>query len=357
MKRTHSLRPKRLFSLTMACLLALSLLCCGCGASSLDYKNSSTESATQRPMADAKTEEVGEVEVEDVFSSSMDTAEAVDSSEAAADPLADKNIKLIWTAELYVETLDYDALIEKMNLSIQGLGGYIESSYVEGGLRLASDRYTNRYGSYSVRIPSANLDAFLEQMGSIGNVTSKSKSSENITLEYADQEARKATLELEEQKLMELLEQATELEDIITLEARLSDVHYLLDGYSSTLRKYDDLVDYSTVTVHVNEVQKMTQTQAKTLGERIQSGFSDSLYELKVFGEDLLVFLLARSPILLLWAIVILAVVFLIRKLLKRRAGQPKKERRLPEPPTYSQPKTASAAEETKDASAPSDEK
>ncbi|MBQ8599510.1 MAG: DUF4349 domain-containing protein, partial [Oscillospiraceae bacterium] len=270
----------KLVKTSMALALALSLLLTGCGASSFDSsanlksESAVTESTTAQsaPMAGGfgYYDEVVEEETAETVDSGAVTAE-----DALSDPLAGKNIKLIWTANLDMETLDFDTMIEAMNQSIRDFGGYVESSYVEGGQRLSGYR-NNRYGSYTVRIPATQLDAFLNQMGTIGNVTSRSKSSENITLEYADNEARKATLELEEQKLMELLEQATELEDIITLESRLSDVHYQLDGYSSTLRKYDDLVDFSTVYISVSEVQKMTEVKAETLGERISAGFSDS---------------------------------------------------------------------------------
>ena len=120
-------------------------------------------------------------------------------------------------------------------------------------------------------------------------------------------------------------------------------------SWTATLRKYDDLVDFSTVHISVSEVQKMTEVQAVTLGERISAGFSDSIYELKTFGEDLLVFLIARSPILLIWAIVIIVVVMIVRKLLKHKGSKPKKERRLPEPPTYHQPKAKEPKEDEKE--------
>lgn len=325
---------------TLAMALALSMLLTGCGAASADKNFSSgatMETAPSAPQA-APMEPIYD---EMGFDSKVEAEEetpAAGGGETAADPLTDKNIKLIWTANIDMETLDFDVMVDSMNKSIAEHGGYIESSFVEGGERLAG--WTNRrYGSYTVRIPAKNLDAFLSQMGTIGNVISRSKSSENITLEYADNEARKATLELEEKKLMELLDQATILEDIITLESRLSDIHYRLDAYSSALRKYDDLVDFSTVNISVSEVQKMTETRAETLGERITAAFSDSLYELKEFAGDAAVFFIGRSPILLLWAVIIAVIVFIIRKLLKNRTSRPRKERKLPEAPDYAQPK------------------
>ena len=323
---------------TLAMALALSMLLTGCGAASADKNFSSGAMMESAPQAAPMEPSAPSYDMS--FDSKVEAEETptAGGGETAADPLADKNIKLIWTANIDMETLDFDVMVDSMNKSIAEHGGYIESSFVEGGERLAG--WTNRrYGSYTVRIPAKNLDAFLSQMGTIGNVISRSKSSENITLEYADNEARKATLELEEKKLMELLDQATILEDIITLESRLSDIHYRLDAYSSALRKYDDLVDFSTVNISVSEVQKMTETRAETLGERITAAFSDSLYELKEFAGDAAVFFIGRSPILLLWAVIIAVIVFIIRKLLKNRASRPRKERKLPEAPDYAQPK------------------
>ncbi len=334
----------------LAVALAMTLLLSGCSASSkYDYSSGATaESAPQAPM-EMPAPENGfgtdyKVEMEEVEATVAEDSAAAENPNTAAsensntaDPLAGKNIKLIWRAELSMETLDFDAMVDGMNNCVADFGGYIESSYVEGGERLAGYK-NNRYGDYTIRIPAKNLDAFLNQMGTIGNVLSKSKSSENITLEYADNEARKATLELEEQKLMELLEQATILEDIITLESRLSEVHYRLDGYASTLRKYDDLVDFSTVNVSIREVERMKEVAPETLGQRIANNFSNSLYSVKNFGEDFIVFLIGGSPVLLLWAVIIIVIIFIVRKVLKRRAEfpkKPRKESKLPEAPDY----------------------
>lgn len=341
---------------SLALALALTMLLSGCGATSSNKLSSGAIATPSAPQSAPMENAMGGMFYDTVLKEEAETEEMKElpqtSTESGttteSDPLANKNIKLIWRANLEMETLDFNAAVEAMNHSVAEFGGYVESSYVEGGERL-SGRTQNRYGNYTIRIPASKLDDFLNQMGSIGNVISRSKSSENITLEYADNEARKATLELEEKKLMELLGQATILEDIITLESRLSEVHYRLDGYASTLRKYDDLVDYSTVSIYINEVQKMTETKVETLPQRISAAFSDSLYELEVFAGDLVVFLIGRSPILLIWAVVIVILVIIIRTLLKRRKNKPRKERKIPAVPTYAQPKSEENTENKKE--------
>ncbi len=312
----------------IASALVIMMLLSGCAASS-KYESSAGAAAPQAPSmmengfaSDYKGEISTDSALTETTVEPAETEEEIaESTEATdtTDPLAGKNIKLIWRAEMSMETLDFDTMVESMNKCVAEFGGYIESSYVEGGERLAGYK-NNRYGDYTIRIPASNLDAFLNQMGGIGNVISRSKHSENITLEYADTEARKATLELEEKKLMELLEKATILEDIITLESRLSDVHYRLDGYASALRKYDDLVDFSTVNLSIHEVKRMQEAAPETLGQRIGNEFKDSLYSVSEFAEDFVVFIIGGSPLILLWIVIIIVLVVCVRFVLKLRS-------------------------------------
>lgn len=271
---------KRFYLSLSSLVLAFCVLFVGCGSAS-------TDSGAMR----------NEAAMEEKAEASMDFAASPNAPKENPDSAADPN-----------------PLLEQQNVKLQGFP-------------------TCFGGSYVVRVPSENLDDFLNQMGTIGNVTSQSKWSENVTLDYADNEARRETLELEEKKMMELLKQATQLSDIIELEARLSEIHYQLDGYSSTLRRYDDLIDYSTVSIYVTEVKKMSDVTSETFGERIASGFRDSLYGIRVFAENLVIFLIAGSPVLLLIALFVFILIFVIRKILRKRKAHPRAPKQ--DPLTY----------------------
>ena len=83
----------------------------------------------------------------------------------------------------------------------------------------------------------------------------------------------------EQERLLQLLEQAESIEDIITIEQRLSDVRYQLESMESQLRSYDNQVDYSTVYLYIDEVEVYTPVEEETTWERISAGFMDSLKE------------------------------------------------------------------------------
>ena len=171
--------------------------------------------------------------------------------------------KIIWTVDMEVETLEFDSFLSNLEQEVQRFGGYLESSSVSG----SSIQYTsNRYGTVTVRIPSAQLDAFLDQVGKIGTVTYTNKSSEDITLDYVDVESRIEALEVEQERLLALLESAQDLESVIQLESRLSEVRYQLENYRSTQNRYDSLIDYSTVSLSIQEVQRVTTVHDQSVG-------------------------------------------------------------------------------------------
>lgn len=79
----------------------------------------------------------------------------------------------------------------------------------------------------------------------------------------------KKALETEQERLLALLEKAENVEDIITIENRLSDVRYELENYESQIRLLDNQIDYSTVYVDISEVSRVTDTGKQGFFEEV----------------------------------------------------------------------------------------
>ena len=107
----------------------------------------------------------------------------------------------------------------------------------------------------TVRIPAQQLDAFLSSVSEVSNVISRNDSVSDVTLQYVDMESHKKALTAEQDRLLELLEQAESVEDIITIESRLSDVRYQIESMESQLRTLQNQVSYSTVYLDIQEVE------------------------------------------------------------------------------------------------------
>jgi hypothetical protein len=136
-----------------------------------------------------------------------------------------------------------------------------------------------------------------------------------------DTETHIKTLEIEQERLLELLEKADDLEYIIRLEQRLSEVRYNIESYKSRLRTYDDKITYSTVRIYVYEVERVKEKAPETLWERISNGWADTMYDISEGAQDFLVWFVINLPYLVFWAAVIVVVVVVLKKKsAKRRA-------------------------------------
>ena len=225
--------------------------------------------------------------------------------------------KWIITMDLTVETEDLDALMAQLDQKVNGLGGYVENQSTHNGSNYSARRY--RSASLTLRIPEEKLDTFTDDLTGMANVVSQNLSREDITLKYVATSSRVTALETEEARLLELLAEAETMADLLEIEARLTDVRYELESYTSRLRVYDNQVDFATVYLSLEEVQEYTPVAERTVWQRITEGFADSL---KGLWEDLtnaFVWVIVSLPYLVVWALVITAVAILIRKLRKGR--------------------------------------
>ncbi len=222
--------------------------------------------------------------------------------------------KLIRTVELSVETDIFDELLKNLQAQITALSGYVEQSDISGS-SMRGNQPTRRRAWLTARIPSDRLDQFVTIVEDNSNVTNRSESTNDVTLQYSDLESRKKTLTIEQERIWALLEKADTLEAVIALEKRLSEIRYDLESMESQLKLYDNQVDYSTVNINIEEVTIYTPVAPETVGERIRNGFSQNMKHMKEFLTDVFVDLIAKSPI---WIPILLfiAVAWKLRKLL-----------------------------------------
>ncbi len=247
------------------------------------------------------------------------------------------NRKLIRNVNLEVETQDFQTLIANVTNRVKTLGGYIENSNIYNGSTFSGEMQRN--ATMTLRIPSAKADIFLTEVADQSNITQQNENVNDVTLEYVDLESHKKVLLAEEENLIELLEATTDIDDMITLESRISNLRYQIESMESQLRTYDNKVDYTTITLHVSEVVELTEItepepepEEPTTWERISTGFADNLNRVVTTFTDLLVWFLSNLPGLVVWAVII----FIILKIIKRLSpggdngsfGRAKKEKK-----------------------------
>ncbi len=233
--------------------------------------------------------------------------------------------KVIEYITLDVETKNFDELMSGIEKRISELGGYVESSDVSGN---GFENENNRYATYKIRIPVDKTDNFSGYVSENSNVTRKKINTEDVTLEYVDVESRLKALETEKQSLEQLLSSSAKLSDIITVRDRLTEVIAEIESYKSRLRTLDNLVDYTTITLNVSEVEHTTVVKKQTVWQEIGNNLKTGFRNVGKFLKGFFVFAVSAVPYVLVLGVIGVIVLVIIKLSLnsKRKRNQKKDE-------------------------------
>jgi len=232
-----------------------------------------------------------------------------------ASPALPSGRKLIRNAELGVQTKTFDAFHAAVLQKVAALGGYVEAS--DSGA-FSSLRYEN----LTLRIPADSLDDFLQSVAALGTVTSQETSVQDVTDQYIDVKSRLAALETEQESLLALLKKAEKLSDILEIQDRLSEVRGALESLKAQLQALDSQVDYSTVTMVINEVERVTPQEQKGFFAELRQNLSENLYAIGQGARNFALWFLSSLPYIVLWLLligIVAAVVLLVRRKRKKK--------------------------------------
>lgn len=300
--------------------LIMTLMFTACGSKySADYDN-----VGQAPESAVTGGDYG---WDGTFNDAMDYPAEVEDHESYSKPSAtapqEESRKIIKRGSMTVETLDYTEFISDFESSIVEFGGYIETAEHYG--RTTYNSSSARSAEYTVRLPADKYDSFINVVGTLGTVTRSNHSVEDVTLSYVDIEARLASLVAERDSFMELMDRAQTIEEILNIQSYLTDVNYQIESYTSQLNTLKSLVSYSTVTVSIQEVERVTPQEPKTVWERISINLDKNIYDIKVGFTELFVMLISSLPYLLIFAVFAIVILLIVIISIKAAARRQKK--------------------------------
>ena len=269
------------------------------------------EMAYEVPAADyAMAKAAGAMEEQGVSESEL---------QAAADP-APTQRKLIRNFDVSIQTTKFDDLYNGIKNKVNALGGYIENSGIYNNNAYGDG---SRNGSLTARIPDDKVEEFMNTAFVEGTIISMNESTEDVTLRYSELSSRVESLETEKARLNELLKSAPDVESIILIEERLSEVRSEIENIRSNLRNMDNRVSYSTVWININEVKVIEPTKKATFWERLSSGFVKNTNEFFSGLEDFIIWFLTNIFGIAVTVAIIVGIVLLIKKIV---SGSKKKK-------------------------------
>ena len=303
-----------------ALLLALALCLCACGSSSSDSTAAYTPSSGTGMMNKVTATELYSADEDYQYAAAEEQEEtSAIASGTTADTVTDTERKIVYTGSMELQTKEFDKALEDITALVKESGGYISSQETNGRSLTYSGGYYSRYASLTVRVPADKFDSLMNGVSGICNVTDQSVSADDISDTYYDAEAHLSTLKLEEERLLDILSKAEKLEDVITLEQALSDVRYQIESLTAQLRRMDNSVTYSTLTLYLSEVVEYSEqiTEPVSFTEKLAEAAKRSGRSIADFFENLILWIVEELPLVLLWAVLILAVLWVLVRVLR----------------------------------------
>ena len=181
--------------------------------------------------------------------------------------------EIIATANATVQVKDIGDAAAAISALAESRGGYVESTEI--GQSVAVDGTSEPapsdpgYGWISVRVPSAELAAVIDDLADSGDVLSSSISKQDVTSTAIDLRARVDATRASVQRLTELMSQTGTVAELIEAEVALTDRQAQLESYEQQLASLDDQVAMSSLQV------QLTRTTPPTTAD--PAGFADGL--------------------------------------------------------------------------------
>lgn len=232
--------------------------------------------------------------------------------------------KIVYNADLNAETKNIETALSDIYAALDQYKAYIEDESRDNWASYDT-LYTRRSANLTIRIPSKHFNAFIQGLSNENLlISSMNKTSTDYSEYYYDKESRINSLRVQETRLLELLEKASDVSTMLQIENNLTDVRYQIESLTKELKTIDSNVQYSTITMYIREVERYTQpeTEPQTFGDELKETIKDSYENFIEFLKEFLFWFIGAFPYLVILGVII----FGIAKVSKKR-NKKKKEK------------------------------
>lgn len=222
-------------------------------------------------------------------------------------------VKMLRSAALNIDSDNFDNDLESIKTLLAKYGGLIERNAISGS-------EGSRIAELTMRVPAGFLESFVEQLRQVGSVTHSEVSAQDVTSQYTDTALRLDTYRTQLNRVKELTNAASDLNEVLELETEASRLQYEIDKLTGTLKGLDSKAEMSTVTVTLSEyVHVDAGFSVSGFDSQLGEQFSESMKNIGGFLQDMLLTATALLPYLI-W-IVPLGVLLFAGLRLTKKAG------------------------------------
>ncbi|GEC70790.1 protein of unknown function [Flavobacterium flevense] len=213
--------------------------------------------------------------------------------------------KIIKTGDIRFESNDLEETYSHLIIAVKKHHAIIQND-TEG------KDYSSVFRRLVVRVPSKNFDLFLADISKgVTYFDNKDISSQDVTEEYIDIDARLKAKKVLEDRYLELLKKATKVSEMLEIEAQLSAIREEIEAKEGQLRYMQSQISMSTMTIEFYKTVANEGGATISYGSKIWNAFKSGFNEISNF----FITLLSIWPFLIILALI----AHFIRKRLKKK--------------------------------------
>ncbi len=182
--------------------------------------------------------------------------------------------------------------------------GYVEQSSMSGNV---DKELTNYY--LVARVPVDGVDKAVDELSALGRVTKEDTSSQDITDQYIDLDARLRNKSNQESRLLEIMGEAKTVGELLQVEGELSRVRGDIESMQAQINSYDKMTALASVSFSAAEEGSIGKPP---------SPWNEVWRAFVRAWRNLLMFTAQAAPTLILLGVLVWGGVWLVRRSAKR---------------------------------------
>ncbi|MCG8587480.1 MAG: DUF4349 domain-containing protein, partial [Pirellulales bacterium] len=190
------------------------------------------------------------------------------------------------------------------------------NGYIAGN-SLSAESGSDRSGSWKLRVPTDQFEAFMEEAKALGEIIEYNVTSREVTDEYFDIQARSKNKQVERDRMQAILENkvlVAKLQDVLEVERELSRVQGEIERFQGRIRQLDDLVAMTTINLKIRQIVDYVPPEAVGFATLARRSFDRSFAALTHSVQSVALAGVALAP----WLPVFLVTAIVMRFAWKR---------------------------------------
>lgn len=218
---------------------------------------------------------------------------------------------LISTGDVTLKVAKYEVFYKAIEVLVKENGGYVESSYSGKSPLYENNKLIGSQlaGNVTLRVPSTQFQRVFEKVKTLGEVEASQQNVQDVTTQITDMTARVENLKVRETRLRDLMKQAKNVTEVMSVERELSNVRIQIDQLEGNLKQQKQQVSLSTLYVNVQESPEIGGQFQKfdgNLFERAKHALIKNINTGINLVEMVLIAIVAWSPVILIIGLVVL---------------------------------------------------